>query len=104
VPSKDAHSKALEDSTRAFQKGLAAHNKSAVEFVQTELELALTFCDFAKGAAADSSKRIRNVENARRAYAGAMYVLQKLALPEDQKSRLEQLADKVHTFLACLPD
>lgn len=57
------------------QKLAADHRAVKYNFILTELELALTFCEMAV-TSSDQAKSKRNAENARRAYDSATHFLE----------------------------
>jgi hypothetical protein len=63
----------------AFRGIRRAHQVVRFQFILTELDLAITFCDIALSTV-DPEKVERNLENAKQAYGSAVYFLDSASL------------------------
>jgi hypothetical protein len=63
---------------------LQAHEEIKLQFISTELDMAVTFCELAFSAA-DPERAERNFQNAHRAYEAAMRRLADAGMPEPDR-------------------
>jgi Tfp pilus assembly protein PilE len=83
----------LEDFTRA--------NRAGVEFILTDLNLAIAFLDVA-AASPDSYVVRRNHDNARTAYTAVANLLERLYLDRPQRQEIEAKLDTLRARLSPL--
>lgn len=72
---------------------------SGLQFVRTELELALTFLSVATRRGEDPKQHSTTIENAKKAYAGALGGLAKLTPTEDERAAIDKLRADVEREL-----
>jgi hypothetical protein len=77
--------------------------QAGTDFVKTELELTLTFCAMA-AESKDPDKQSRQIDNAERAYAGALNAKSKLSLDENTERILLELASEAKQQIARIRD
>lgn len=81
---------------RDYDDLLQTHEQLKLQFINTELDLAVTFCEMALGSQ-DSEKVERNSTNARRAYQAAMKRLGEISVTKpnhaiaEKTKRVEEL-------------
>jgi hypothetical protein len=81
----------------------ASIKQTSTDFIETELDLALTFCKIAE-TTSDPETAKRNIENARRAYDSAKKALQKMrsdgeAYPSTIEEKFGDLAPMIGMHL-----
>jgi len=69
-----------------------------IEFLRTEVEMALVFSRIASGAQ-DSEKRLRNVQNARTGYDALLHFMQILTLTADERAEMQLEASELRQQL-----
>ena len=72
----------------SFQATFAALNQSGVEFLLTDLDVAMTFMDVAAASHIQATIR-RNHNNARKAYDSTLQLLEKLTPNGRQRQEIE---------------
>jgi len=79
----------------------AAEQQNRLQFVITEIELG---CTFARIALTTTSRttRLRNIENARKAYEGAIHFLHKTSLSEIDREQITSSLGKLEDVLVRL--
>ena len=88
---------------RSQQEQLSeSHQAALYQFVLTELELAITFCQVSLGTE-DIVKAERNAENAKHAYNTAVHFLKGTQLPPDGTHEIEVRMEELRPMLAKLP-
>ena len=83
---------------KEHEKLATAHKAAKYQFILTELDLALTFCDVALSAD-DREKTQRNTKNAQRAYDSATHFLQEAGFSGKSKATLERKVARLRTLL-----
>jgi len=91
----------MNELLRDFAKLKEQKTTVAVQFIETELGLALTFCEIA-ASTDNSEKRQRNVRNAHKAYQGAKETLEQLAIDKQVRATVDSLVARVRDRLAVL--
>jgi len=79
----------MMDMSRHQTAAREAHEVNRFQFIVTELDLAITFCEIAI-TAADDEKAVRNAQNAKRAYNSATHFLWDASLTVDMGREIEQ--------------
>ena len=74
------------------------HEALRIEFIRTELDMAVTFCQVARSTDKETNAR-RNIENAKRAYATAEKSLQKASLTEAESREIGEQMKKVKSMI-----
>ncbi len=85
----------------SFLEYFTSANRAGVEFILTDLNLAMAFLDVA-AASTDSYVIRRNHDNARTAYATIADLLGKLRLDETQRQAIDTKLDTLRARLALL--
>lgn len=76
----------------------ASYEATKYNFIVSELDLAMTFCDIAFNSD-NRAKSQRNTENARRAYDAAEHFLQDAHFSRDMKLNVRQKLEKLKVML-----
>ena len=74
-----------------------ASNAVHVDFVLTELDLGITFCELAQSAQDEETKE-RNIRNARKAY-DALHFLEGLNLSKAEQQLIKEKASRLKSLL-----
>jgi multidrug efflux pump subunit AcrA (membrane-fusion protein) len=74
-------------------------SRTGYEFMMSDLDVALTLARIASRAAEDDNKRIRNLQNARRAYDKVQELLQRIGLSAGQQ---QQIVEKLNIVKSTL--
>jgi hypothetical protein len=80
------------------RRAIDSHRAAKLQFILTELELALTFCRVALSAR-DSGRAERNERNARRAYSAAKHFLRGEDFSEKVKRQVREKAGELEPLL-----
>jgi hypothetical protein len=80
------------------QQSREAYLLAKFQFVITELELAMTFCDIALSSDG-GAKRERNIKNAKRAHDAGLHFLGEGDLSEQQTKQVRDRLDKLEPML-----
>ena len=86
------------DLRKEREKLETGHRAAKYNFILTELDLALTFCDMASGAN-DREKAERNMDNAQRAYEAAKHFLDEADFSGRMKTTLQRKIGRLRTVL-----
>ena len=81
-----------------FLEDFTSANRAGVEFIVTDLDLAITFLDVA-AASTDSYVVRRNHDNARTAYTAVVNLLERLFLDRPQRQEIEAKLDTLRARL-----
>jgi hypothetical protein len=77
----------------------ASTTKNSLEFMERDLELALTMVTIASQAGKDSDKRARNIKNARRAFDTVQQLKEKVHASKEEwrpiQEKFKQLRDRL---------
>jgi len=84
-----------------FLEDFTSANRAGVEFILTDLDVAITFLDVA-AASTDSEVVRRNHENARTAYTAVVNLLERLSLDRPQRQEIETKLDILRARLSLL--
>ena len=76
-----------------------AYKASAVQFIHTELDLGLTFCQVGL-TTSERSNAVRNLANAKEALASALCFQERLTLTATQRHEFEQKLSLLRSLLA----
>ena len=74
------------------------HEALKLQFVMTELEMAITFCQVARSTENESTAR-RNINNAKRAYEAAEKALQGIPLNEAESLEIGEQMQKAKSMI-----
>jgi hypothetical protein len=77
------------------------HRAAGIDFINTELDLAITFCESANSTSS-SARADRNIINAKNAYYSAMRFIEMLKINEDPDGERQVIREKLTTLRACL--
>lgn len=78
-----------------FKNLLESVRLTRFDFARTELDIALTFCRLAADAERFSERRMRNVQNALKAYRGGITAARTLVLSLTEQAELKRLEAEV---------
>ena len=81
---------------------LGRTEKTGFAFLMTDLDLAMTMAQIAAQAAQDQQKRLRNRENARRAYDAVVQLSHKAILNESEREQLNEKLGRLKSELETL--
>lgn len=87
--------------SNGFERNKADMQQTSLGFIQTELDLARTFCSISKGTD-DPEKRTRNIENANQAFQSALKAFGNFGEPSDDWTSVKAALDEVERELACI--
>lgn len=74
------------------------HEILKIQFIKTELEMAVTFCGVAKSTDKETTAR-RNLDNAKRAYDSATKSLQNARLNETESREIDGQLEKAKSLI-----
>lgn len=80
------------------EKLASGHKAAKYQFIFTELELALTFCELALNSK-DQARYKRNTANAQRAYDVARHFLRRAGFSDGMRATLERKMSTLRTML-----
>lgn len=86
------------DLRKKHEKLAANHRAIKYNFILTELDLALTFCEMAI-ASDDKAKSERNTENAQRAYDAATHFLNEGGFSGSEKSNVRRRVTRIKAVM-----
>lgn len=86
--------------SRERQQAVLAERQKLLrsEFINVELDLAITFCEIA-ASTSDAEKSERNMVHAKEAYKAAMHFLRTASVSEDFKSQIEEKVSRLQSLL-----
>jgi len=84
-----------------FLANLSNSNRIGIEFILTDLDVAMTFLDVA-AASSNSTVVRRNHNNARTAYTAVVNLLERLSLDKSQREQIQLKLDTLKARLSQL--
>jgi hypothetical protein len=81
-----------------------AKTQAGFAFLQTEVQLGLTFLGLAQRAGEDHAKADRNVANARKAYDALLHFVEVVEMTDEQYAELQTGIDKIAMGLKAAGD
>ena len=91
----------VETMDHDFERNKASVQQTSLQFIETELELARTFCKTSQETK-DAQKRARNLRNAKRALQSATKAFRAFSEPGDDWTKVKANLDQVERELACV--